>query len=115
MNDQISPVSARAIAIIDRRLEDLAEANALYGKDQRLSVPDKIARNEREISWLKDLRSELVMSGHAPTPEVTDEMIIAYVKAADGFGVEKGSFLWDVTKRGLEAALSFSLTEGNNK
>jgi hypothetical protein len=70
VNERSSPVSATAIAMIDRRLEDLAEANALYGKDQRLSAPDKIARNEREISWLKDLRSELVMIGHAQTPAV---------------------------------------------
>lgn len=47
---------------------------------------------------------------HAQTPVVTDEMIIAYVKAADGYGVEKGSFLWEVTKLGLEAALSISST-----
>lgn len=45
------------VAFIDRRLEDLAEANALYGKDQRLGAPDKVARNDREISWLKDLIS----------------------------------------------------------
>jgi hypothetical protein len=47
------------IAMINRRLEDLAEANAIYGNDQRLSAPDKIARNDREISWLKDLRSTI--------------------------------------------------------
>lgn len=50
------------LAFIDARLEDLAEANALYGKDTRLGAPDKIARNEREISWLKDLRSMLILN-----------------------------------------------------
>lgn len=71
------PVAARAsdlsvdpIAFINRRLEDLAEANAIYGKDQRLNAPDNIARNDREISWLKDLRSMVAMrhpaqAGHA--------------------------------------------------
>jgi hypothetical protein len=50
-------VRKEAVTTINARLEDLAEANALYGKDQRLGAPDKIARNDREISWLKDLRS----------------------------------------------------------
>ena len=50
------------LAFIDARLQDLAEANALYGKDNRLSAPDKIARTDREISWLKDLRSMLVVN-----------------------------------------------------
>jgi hypothetical protein len=49
--------ASEPVAFINNRLADLAEANALYGKDQRLSAPDKIARNEREISWLKELRS----------------------------------------------------------
>src|SRR5687768_5014844 len=53
------------IAFINARLTDLAEANALYGKDQRLNAPDKIARNDREISWLKDLRTVIVMLGVA--------------------------------------------------
>ena len=48
--------------LINERLEDLQTANALYGKDQRLSAPDKVARNDREISWLKDLRSYLSAS-----------------------------------------------------
>lgn len=52
------------VAFINARLTDLAEANALYGKDQRLNAPDKIARNDREISWLKDLRSLVVSSTH---------------------------------------------------
>lgn len=50
-----------AMAFIGKRLEDLAEANALYGKERHLSTPDKIARNNREISWLKDLRSILAL------------------------------------------------------
>lgn len=45
--------------LVNERLEDLATANALYSKDQRLTTADKIARNEREISWLKDLRSAI--------------------------------------------------------
>jgi hypothetical protein len=45
------------VAFINRRLEDLAEANAIYGKDQRLDAQSKVERNNREISWLKDLRS----------------------------------------------------------
>ena len=65
--ERSSPDSA--VAFINRRLEDLAEANALYGKDQRLSAPDKIARNDREISWLKDLRSMLSLDGAARAPE----------------------------------------------
>lgn len=55
-------VQSDVVAFINRRLEDLAEANALYGKDQRLGAPDKIARNEREISWLKDLRSMIALA-----------------------------------------------------
>lgn len=55
-----------ASAFVETRLTDLAEANALYGKDQRLSAPDKIARNDREISWLKDLRSLIVSSVTRP-------------------------------------------------
>ncbi|MGM4987376.1 hypothetical protein [Tardiphaga sp. 841_E9_N1_2] len=51
-----------ARAHINARLEDLATANALYGKDNRLSAPEKIERNNREISWLKDLRSILGLS-----------------------------------------------------
>jgi hypothetical protein len=54
-------LSVDPIASINRRLEDLAEANAIYGKDQRLNAPDKIARNAREISWLKNLRSMIAM------------------------------------------------------
>lgn len=50
------------LARLDARLEDLAEANALFGKDHRLGAPDKIARNDREISWLKDLRSMIVLA-----------------------------------------------------
>lgn len=47
-----------------------------------------------------------------PTPNsvVTDEMIRAFLIAADsegeGFGAERGSFLWEETERGLRAALS---------
>jgi len=58
-----------AIAHIDRRLADLAEANALYGKDQRLGAPDKIARNDREISWLKDLRSILRLTSQVTSTD----------------------------------------------
>jgi len=54
-------LSVDPIAFINRRLEDLAEANAIYGKDHRLNAPDKTARNDREISWLKDLRSMVAM------------------------------------------------------
>lgn len=46
---------------INRRLEDLAEANAIYGNDVRLDAPSKVDRNNREISWLKDLRSEFCL------------------------------------------------------
>jgi hypothetical protein len=59
------PSSGNADAVreqINARLEDLATANALYGKDQRLSAPEKIDRNNREISWLKDLRSLIALS-----------------------------------------------------
>lgn len=59
------PVTASGpTAFIDARLTDLAEANALYGKDHRLGAPDKIARNDREISWLKDVRS-IIVTGDA--------------------------------------------------
>lgn len=37
---------------------------------------------------------------------VTDEMIKRFVLAADGMGVEPGSFLWEQTRRGLQAALT---------
>lgn len=57
------------VRFIDARLEDLAEANALYGKDQRLGAPDKIARNDREISWLKDLRSLILTASSTPSTE----------------------------------------------
>jgi len=61
-----APTSAEpskdAVSFINTRLEDLAEASAIYGKDQRLNAPDKIARNEREISWLKELRSIISLS-----------------------------------------------------
>lgn len=57
------------LAFIDARLEDLAEANAIYGKDTRLGAPDKIARNNREISWLKDLRSMISVNQQFPTQE----------------------------------------------
>lgn len=60
-----APVEAgvrEAKRLINDRLEDLATANALYGKDLRLSAPDKIERNNREITWLKDLRSYLALS-----------------------------------------------------
>ncbi len=58
-----TPPDREAIARLNERLADLAEANALYGKDQRLNAPDKIARNDREIAWLKDLRSILALRG----------------------------------------------------
>lgn len=45
--------------LINERLEDLETANELYGKDQCLNAPEKIERNTREASWLKDLRSIL--------------------------------------------------------
>lgn len=54
---ELATLRGEPVAFINRRLEDLAEANAIYGKDHRLGAPDKIARNDREISWLKDLRS----------------------------------------------------------
>lgn len=54
------------IAFINIRLQDLAEANAIYGKDQRLDAPSKVARNEREISWLKDLRSMIASPARSP-------------------------------------------------
>lgn len=61
MTDAANPsstgITRDPTTFINARLTDLAEANALYGKDQRLGAPDKVARNDREISWLKDLRT----------------------------------------------------------
>jgi hypothetical protein len=43
--------------------------------------------------------------GHIP---VTDEMVLAFIVASDsnGYGAEKGSFLWETTERGLRAAIA---------
>jgi hypothetical protein len=57
------------VAFINTRLADLEEANAIYGKDQRLGAPDKIARNDREISWLKDLRSMLRLTSQVTSTD----------------------------------------------
>lgn len=51
-----------ALGMIADRLCDLNQANAQLGSDPRLSSPDWIARNDREKSWLRDLRSTLVLS-----------------------------------------------------
>ena len=56
MTDNLDPV-----ACINRRLEDLEEANALYERDKLYREPE-IARNNREISCLKDIRSLLLTS-----------------------------------------------------
>lgn len=82
------------IAFIEARLTDLAEANTLYGKDQQLGAPDKIARNDREISWLKDLRSMIVMrdvaqgsSGCATSPiGQADVEMLTHLADGMGFG-----------------------------
>lgn len=44
-----------------------------------------------------------------PEPVVTDEMIRAFVLASDGYGVEKGSFLWEQTAKGLRAAIAAAI------
>jgi len=68
--------ASELVAFINSRLADLAEANALYGKDQRLGAPDKIARNDCEILWLKDLRSIIVTVDHAQTPAVPNGYVL---------------------------------------
>lgn len=107
--------SKEPIALINRRLEDLAEANAIYGNDQRLNAPDMVARNDREISWLKDLRSELVPSGHAQTPAVTDEMVErgwAGIVGRDVAAIcHQASIIRADLKAGLVAALSDTSTD----
>lgn len=60
-----SSAGSEPVEFINRRLADMAEANSLYGKDQRLGAPDKIARNNREISWLKELRSIILIEPQA--------------------------------------------------
>lgn len=62
-----------ALDLIAARLVDLAGANALYGKDNRLSAPEKIERNNREITWLKDLRSTIKTAALAPQPPATGD------------------------------------------
>jgi hypothetical protein len=69
--------TAEPVAFINARLADLAEANAIYGKDQRLDAPNKVARNEREISWLKELRSIILTQPQeaAPPRQAGDEVV----------------------------------------
>lgn len=69
------------VEFINRRLADLAEANSLYGKDQRLGAPDKIARNNREISWLKELRSIILTE---PQPVAVPERYVVQSEQVRG-------------------------------
>lgn len=57
------------VAFINSRLADLAEANALYGNGQHLNALYKIARNEREISWLEELQSTILTAAKAQGPK----------------------------------------------
>jgi hypothetical protein len=56
-----SPVMAR----IDARLADLREANETYRKSS-WDRSDAIQRNEREIHWLREIRSELLLERRTP-------------------------------------------------
>ena len=101
---------AEELAAIRKALEDIADGYGkhYHGKHYHGKFP-------RDNAWAAldrvDRLEAALTSALAQTPAVTDEMIIACVKAQDGYGVEKGSHLWDVTKRGLEAALSISSTD----
>ena len=53
--------SGQGVAYINRRIEDLVGENALYDRDMAWRKPE-IARNNREISCLKDIRSLLLTS-----------------------------------------------------
>jgi hypothetical protein len=75
MADHQCSADIEAVAFINNRLADLAEANALYGKDQRLSAPDKIARNDREISWLKELRSIILTEPQTSPQNVSIDLM----------------------------------------
>ena len=62
---QIAAAQREAIARINERLADLVGANEVHAKRMLLSDENAIARNNREASWLKDLRSILALKPRA--------------------------------------------------
>jgi hypothetical protein len=66
MTDRTSPETETPLTLIDKRLADLREANDVF-RTHSWDRSSAIARNEREISWLRDLRSGIVLCGYAQT------------------------------------------------
>lgn len=62
---QDATAQREAIARINERLADLVGANEVHAKRMLLSDENAIARNNREASWLKDLRSILALKPRA--------------------------------------------------
>lgn len=74
-------MSEKTIARIDARLADLREANETYRKAS-WDRSDAIQRNDREIRWLLDTKSELFLERRSAAAADVIERVAAH-KAAD--------------------------------
>jgi hypothetical protein len=85
-----APDREEVFKAIDDRLADLREANEIFRKDSRLSAQDGIHRNDREIRFLKDLRSEVILAALPSRAVVGWQPIESAPK--DGTRIQAGQF-----------------------
>lgn len=83
------PDEREAIVMIDVRISDLHDANEIFARDPRDMKRD-IQRNHREIMWLRDLRSIIILAMQAERRSVKCGRV-SFQKLGHEFGISKRS------------------------